>query len=315
MKENPDIDELLNSFIDGELAAGQISEVERLVARDENIAQRLRELQKCKMLLGSLPRAEAPAEVLQEVKASLSGGTLVCERPAASDEQAGTRRLPIRRLASVAAMIALAAVLTAVIYTTVGPETVPYVAGQIEPGAKVAAASEFSGRLELKTSALVAVDAFINSAIEDNGLSASVVASRRQDKRVYSLNCSKKGLDMLLADLEDVWDEIDLAKLSVDTEVFAVPAVVDAVTTEQIAEIVDQDNPERRIEVARDFAALNSIAEHMPGKEIMAAVDGGNRSLMTIPKPLLTGERQATTRSVGQPEDKKTVRLTIIVKR
>ena len=49
MKENPNMDELLNSFIDGELPARQQTEVQRLIAHDEKIAQRVRQLQKSKM--------------------------------------------------------------------------------------------------------------------------------------------------------------------------------------------------------------------------------------------------------------------------
>lgn len=305
MKENPDIDELLNSFIDGELTGGQRMEVERLIASDESIARRLRELQKCQVLMGSLPCAEAPAKVLEGLRASLSGGTLLSERPVTSGERAGTRRL-----LAAAAMIALAVVLTAVIHTILAPETAPDV---MKPRPGLAAASGFSGRLELKTNALVAVDAFIKRAIENNNLSASAVPARQEEQRVYFLECSKDDMNLLLADLEYMWGELDSATLFVDSEVFGRPEVVNAVTTEQIAEIIDQDSTEGRIGLAKDFAALNSIAEHMPGKEIMAAIDGESRSLITIPKPLLTGKRKTITKPPGQEQDEKTVRLTIIV--
>ena len=313
MRQNPDIDELLNSFIDGELTAGQKTEIERLITRNENIAQRLRQLQKCKMLMGSLPRAEAPVSILEGIKASLDGRTMPAERQVTSHVRAVKRHLPARRVLSTAAMIGLVAVLTAVIYTTVGPETVPDVAEPIEPRAGVVATSGFSGRLELRTSALVAVDAFINSVIEDSGLSAPVVPTRRQDKRIYSLNCSREDLNLLLVNLEYIWDELDLATLFVNTEEFGRPVAVEAVTTEQISEIVDQDSPERRVKVAKDFAALNSIAEYLPGKEVMAAIDDGDRSLITIPKPVLTGPQKTAEKPSGQAQGAKMVHLTIVV--
>ena len=177
MKENPDIDELLNSFIDGELTDGQRMEVERLIAGDESIARRLRELQKCQVLMGSLPRAEAPAKVLEGLRASLSGGTLVSERPATLGERANTRPLLIRRVLAAAAVIGLAVVLTAVINVIVAPEPGSEVT---ERGPGLAAAPGFSARLELKTGSLVAVDAFIKRAIENNGLSVSTAPERSQ---------------------------------------------------------------------------------------------------------------------------------------
>lgn len=333
MKGNPDmdthasggIDELLNSFIDGELTARQQTEVERLIAHDAKIAQRLRQLQQCKMLVGSLPHAEAPAEVLEDIKAALAMRTLPDEHLPTFDERAGKRQLLVRRLLSAAAMFGLVAVLAAVIYTIVATRTVPEgpVAVDdrqplekievIEPGPSVAAATRFSGRLELKTSALTAVDAFINRAIEDSGLSDSTGPARRQDKRIYPLSCSRQDLNLLLAVLGNIWSELDSATLFVDTEVFGRQVAVDAVTPEQIVEIVNQNNSERTIEVAKDFAALNNMAEHVPGRDIIAAIEDGSRSLITIPKPVLTGKQGTIRKPVGQAEDKETVHLTIIV--
>lgn len=217
-REEHNVEELLNSFIDGELTQRQRDEVERLIADDARIAQRLRELQKSKMLVGSLPRAEAPAEMADEIKASLEGMTLSGQRAERFDERAGARHLLVRKVLAAAAMIGLVAILSAVVYTIVAPESVPPAAG-------------FRGRLELKTSNLAAVDSFIKKAIEDNGLKYSSPGSRR-DKSVYALSCSREGLNLLLADLENIWERFDSATLFVETKVF------DGVDTEQIAEIV-----------------------------------------------------------------------------
>ena len=155
-REESNIEELLNSFIDGELTQREANEVERLIADDARIAQRLRELQKSKMLVGSLPRAEAPAEMAEQIKASLERRTLPAQQLQHLDELAGVKQLLVRKILAAAAMIVLVAVLGAVIYTIVAPESVPPAAG-------------FRGRLELKTTDLVAVDAVIKRAIEDNG--------------------------------------------------------------------------------------------------------------------------------------------------
>ncbi|MHC4751097.1 MAG: anti-sigma factor family protein [Planctomycetota bacterium] len=323
MKENPDMDkyasnerieELLNSFMDGELTAKQQTEVEQLIAHDAKIAQRLRQLQKCKILVGSLPCAEAPAELLEDITTSLAGGKSFGEQAPTFDERAATKYLLIRKVLAAAAMIGLAAVLAVVIHSIVAPRSIPE--GPVAMSSVIASPG-FSGRLELKTTALVAVDAFINRAIEDNGLSDSISPAVRQDRRIYPLSCTREGLNLLLADLGDIWTELDSATLFVDTEVFGRQVVVDAVTTEQIAEIVDQEGSDRRIELAKDFAALNNIAEHLPGREILSAMEGGNRNLISqlrVPKPLLTtGERKTISKPTDQMENKETVRLTIIV--
>ena len=324
MKENPEIDEMLNSFIDGELTARQQTEVQRLMAHDAKIAQRLRQLQKCKMLVNSLPVVEAPDEILEDVKASLVKRTLLGEQGSDFDERVGARHLLVRKVMAAAAMIGLVAVLATVVYTILAPESVlegpvaiegRKLPGEIEavrPGPSMVA-MEFNGRLELKTSALVAVDAFINRAIEDNGLSGSISPARQQDKSVYSLRCSQDGLNLLLADLDSIWEKFDSATLSVETEAFGRQVVVEAVTAEQIAEIVNQDSLQRRTEVARDFALLNDTAERLPGREILAAIDGRSRNLITIPKPVLTSSQRTTKKQAGQAEDKQKVHLVIVV--
>ena len=320
MKENPEmdmnasnerIDELLNSYIDDELTAEQKAEVESLVDHDTKIAQRLRQFQKCRILVSSMPYAEAPVSVLEGVKASLAGRALSSEKQPAYEKQAGKKFVLIRKVLAAAAMIALAAVLSAVIHRFVPLQTAPE-----ESVARTVAASGFSGRLELKTSALNAVDAFIKSAIDDNGLAASINPERRQSRRIYSLNCSREGLNLLLADLDDIWSEFDSATLFVNTEVFGVQTVVDAVTTEQIADIAGQENSVRRIELAKDFGVLNNIAENLPDKEIRAAIDAGNSNLTQqwrMLKPVLTSTQKSVQKPADQVQDKQKVRLTIIL--
>ena len=321
------IDELLNSFIDGELTAREQTEVERLRTNDVRIAQRLQELEKCKMLVGSLPRAEAPSRILEGVKASLAGTSIAppVEEPA-YDQRAGRIHLLGRKLLSAAAMIGLLAVLAGVIYTIMAPQTAsegprvvvdhqpPVNAEVVRPGPGAADTLAFSGKLELRTDVPTEVGTIINTSIKENGLSDSIGDVREQDKRIHYVRCSREALNSLLADLEDIWPRLDSATMFIDTKVFGRQVEVDAVTTGQIVEIIDQDSSERRIALARDFGLLNSMAENLPGGEILSAIEGEGPGLMIIPKPILVSSRNAK-KPADEAEDKKTVRLTIIVSR
>jgi len=325
MKENPNMDELLNSFIDGELPARQQTEVQRLIAHDEKVAQRLRQLQKCKMLLSSLPVAEAPPQILENVKTSLARRTLLVEQPTAFDEHIGARHLLGRKLFAAAAMLGLVGILTAVVYTIVAP-TVPQgpvavepreqlpIVEAVEPSPTIVAAAPFSGRLELQTNYLPAVVAFINRAIEENIPSDEWIASDRSDVREpHALICSSESFNLLLAELGNIWDKLDSATLVVDTEVFGQQVVVDAVTAEQIAGIVNQDDSQRRIEVAKDFAVLNNIAEYLPGTRVLTAIDDTTVGLITPPKPVLTSNQETIKKSATGAEADKNIRLIITV--
>ena len=333
MKENPDmdtnaynerIDELLNGYIDDELTVERQAEVERLIDQDTKIAQRLRQLQKCQILVASMPYAEAPASVLEGVRAVMVGGSVSSQKQPAYEEQAGRKYVLLRKVLAAAAMITLAAVLSVVIHRIVPPRNTPEgsvavenrTAESIKP-ARMLATSGFSGRLELKTSALNAVDAFIKSSIDDNNdLSASINPERRQSRRIYSVSCTREGLNSLLDDLDNIWTELDSATLFVNTETFGTQTVVNAVTTKQIAEIAGQESSERRIELAKDFAVLNNLAENLPDKEIQVAIEAGDSSLTQqwrIFKPVLTSNQKAVKKPAEPAQEKQTVRLTIIL--
>lgn len=310
MKEEMSIDELLNGFVDGELTSRQETEVQRLIDKDPQIAGQLQQLQKCKTLIGSLPTANAPVQMLDNIKASLEAKSHKGQPEYISPEPNRTRIS--QRILALAALIGLVVVLTAVLYTISPDNTVSE-----KPDITAAAVEDFHGKLELKTSDFVAVDAFIKRVIEDNGLSGSFTPIRESNKRIYSVKCSEKGMNLLLTDLRKIWNKLDTATFSVNTEVFGEKVVVDAITTEQIAEIIGQRDSNRYIEVAKDFAILNSMTQNLPGREIASALEVNNDSLITIPKPVLTsnskpqGVKEPTLRSDGQ----ETIELTIIVNR
>lgn len=327
MKENPNIEELLNSFVDGELTQRERIEVQRLISHDAQIANRLQQLQKCKMLVSSLPSAEAPADVLEEIKTSLEERTLLRRQPERFDARAGARHLLVRRVLAAAAMIGLVAVLGAVVYTIVAPEAGPerpiIVKEVRQPDAEVTevappptiVAKGFSGRLELKTADFAVVDPLIARAIIDNGLLEKVSPTTQTDESVYTFSCSREALGLLLADLGNIWEKFDSATLFVDSEQFGRQVAVGGVRVEQIAEIVNQDSFENRVKVAKDFAVLNNMAERLPAKETLVAIEDESGDLVLLPKPpkprLTSGEGRP--KKPSQTEDEEKAHLTIVV--
>jgi hypothetical protein len=210
--ENENIEELLNSFIDGELTEKEQTRVKQLVSRNADVARRLRELRNSKMLVSSLPREEAPAQILENVKVLLEIGTQSVERSWSqepSDSRKGARHLMFRKVLAAAAMVGLVAVLSMVVYTIVAPEPVPEAA---------VPALAFDGRLELKTNALSTVNEFIKKAIEDNGLSNSIRIERHRGTHAYSITCSRENLKLLLSDLAEIWEKCNSKTLLVNTK-------------------------------------------------------------------------------------------------
>jgi hypothetical protein len=335
--EIPNIDELLNSFIDGELDQRHQTEVQRLLKHDQRIAERLLTLQKCKRLVSSLPYTEAPQEMLGDIKASLKERKLLVsavrrdyaegEQPARGEqrrrEREGARHLLVRRLTAAAAMIGLVAVLAAVIYSIVAPEVtttdMPVAVekpAEIQPRevAAIEKPAEFTGRLELKTSSPLEVAAFINKAIEYNITSderTAAVPGKLRESHV--LICSRQNLRSILADLGTIWDKFDSATLFIETDRPEGQIVVDAVAPEQIIEIAKQDDFETQIKTAKYFAAMNNMAKLSPGREVLTAIDNSSPDLITIPKPVLTSSEKTIKKPPAQAEDSRKVHLTITV--
>ena len=328
--EYPNIDELLNSFIDDELPARQRTEVQRLITHDSRAAQRLRQLQSCKMLLGSLPRTQAPSDMAEQVKASLQIRAPLVQQPSTFKIRQGTRHLLVRKLAATAAMIALIAALAVTVYTIVAPDgsveepvaiedwgqparqaPPPLTsADQKSAGRADLSAAGFNGRLELRTAALTAVDAFINRAIEDNPLLDCKAPQRQGTRSVYALSCSREGLNLLLADLGNIWERFDSATLFVETDQPGRQVAVDRVILEQILEIVNQDNLETRIELARDFAVLNNT-----DRPALADRKGDLTTIpRPIPKPVLTSSEKTIKHPPASLKDKtEELTLTVVV--
>jgi len=67
MRYEENIEQLLNGFIDGQLTPREQTELKRLMRNDAQLEKRLAQLQKCRMLLASLPVEKAPDGLIERV--------------------------------------------------------------------------------------------------------------------------------------------------------------------------------------------------------------------------------------------------------
>jgi hypothetical protein len=225
-----------------------------------------------------------------------------------------------------AAVIALVGVLATVVYDIVipgspegsGPESFVE-APQPVTGLEYAAAPspkapEFYGRVELITASFAGVDSVIRRTIDYYGLSASPILGAEQGDNTtsYTVSCDRGTLSLLLADLRDVWNELDSATLYVSTATPAEKLAIEAVTAEQIVAIVGQNTAEARLEVARDFALMNQMDQLIPGREVLAAAEPATLTL-AAPKPILTSRDTMRSKRAGETESDRNIHLTIVI--
>jgi len=336
--ENENIDELLNGYLDGELSARQQIEVQRLIAHSHQAARRLEQLERCKLLVSSLPPAEPPAGMLEGIKASAENQRTVGEVREPAGGRAGARQLLARRLLAAAAMIGLVAILGAVVYSILAPRpTERTIAGKLwdrtavekrtagtagttadsgERGGSEAGAAVlmFDGRLVVRTADFEAADAYLNRVIKENIRSKYVVEKQPGLTSTYILNCSRDGANEVLAEMEGLWDKFDSAVFSLRTGRFADSVEISGVRARQITALLNQHTANSRIRLAKDFAVMNGVDELVPAREILAQMEPGRGDLLSIPKPVLTSGEKIPKTAVEQEQSEPGVRLTIVLK-
>jgi hypothetical protein len=331
MKPNPNLDELLSSFMDGELSPRQRTEVQRLAAHDEQVARRLRQLQNCRTLFCSLPAAKAPNDLLDQIKVSLERHSLLQEPPVVRKRSIGAWHLAFRRLVAAAAVLVLMGVLGVVVYQIVAP---------VQPGAMPLASdvrnssvgardrtivtplavadAGFSGRLELRTARLAYADAFVARAIENSGLSGRDESDIAGNRRVYRVTGTRESVNRFVASLGGVWQSFEDAVLQVDRpENGRTPVIVEGVTPDQAAGIVAQNSTQASVEAAAGYAVMNRVAKAMPGGEIRSLMPDDPSALFaafTIPLPKETGPGSSVPIARVRPEGKAQVSLTIVLR-
>ena len=329
-EQNPKIEELLNSYIDDELSADERSEVQRLVHEDHTIAQRLRQLERCKAMVSSLPPAEPPAAVVAGVKQLLRNHSADTSKSKHIESRRGARHLFVRQVLAASIIIGLVGILGAVVYKIVGPEgtatpivvvnpmpTVKPAVMPVETQKAVAVAEDTTSiglySLQLQTADFTAVDAYVNKLLEESPWLRYEATKDQPGKSAYRILCSRGGLEAMMSDLATVWSKFDSTTLIVRTDNVGQDVTVASVKPEQIADIARQDTIDGRVKLAKDFAVLNRVEQITPDEKMLAATERPMPELTTIPKPVLTsGDKNAATAPKGA-WDQVQVDLNIVV--
>jgi hypothetical protein len=339
-EKDPKTDELLNSYLDGELSSRDCAEVQRLVSEDASIARRLRQLERCRILVSSLPPAKPPAELVSGIKELLRSRSAGVEGLEHIERLRGARHLLARQVLAAVVMIGLFGLMGAVVYKIVSPERAvsPTVAVQpavvrqaphpeqsrgITPEAlpvetvKTVAAEDKTGvglySLQLQTADFVAVDAFVNKLLDESSWLNYEVTKEERSRSVYRVLCSRGGLEALVSDLATVWSKFDSATLVVHTEDIGRYVAVEQVRPEQITDIAKKDTLDGRVKLAKDFAVLNTVEQVSSEGRMLALVDRVYPELTTIPRPVLTSGEKRVAPVPESPSQWVRVDLNIVV--
>lgn len=334
------IEELLNGYIDDELTDRERTEVKRLIKHDRVIAEELAQLQKIRQLLGAVPIETAPEGLLDDVKRSLERQFILKDLSKDSAAAAGARHLLLRRVLTAAAMLILPlGVLAWVVFGIIMPEPAPdktaaartvetpdgsagFKGGPLvasdsptQPADEsVQAAKPFNAAITMKTNESIAVNAFLEKAIYNNGLYDYMIPKRQADRSSYRISCRMDKAIALLSDLNNAWDRCKFTSLAVYGEKITPTVLVDDVRLEQVITVFKYDR-QQRSEIAKDLSRFNAMVADMPGRNILdtMAKEQEAEFALSIPvEPILTSNRK-TSNAESRRQTDETIVLTITV--
>jgi hypothetical protein len=310
MKNEYELDQLLNAYIDGQCSLREQNEVKRLIAHDAHAAQRLNELEKCKLLLQSLPAEKAPAGILNNAIAQLSSKDEPEEVWRPKRQFFGIIQLFLRKSIAAAALLLLVSGLLIMIgYIVAPPQSTTIVNNPLPPPGneitqpnETRVASVYAARLELKAKTPEAAYAMGNM-LKENFAADDVIETIQTQSTAYVVNCTSEKIAGLSKDLQLLWKDFSDARLFVDANEPGKAVVVNNVKPDQFANILSQNNLETQIKAASYFAFINNIGTATSQNPITG---GTISSPNNVPPPRLA-QTQRTNPAVPPP----IIRLTI----
>ena len=299
-------DELLNSFVDGELSPRQRTEVKRLAVHDQSIAERIRRIENVRNLLRSLPREDPPEEIADNVRLLLERQSLLGER----DAHHGDRRRHyaiLSKVRAVAAVLLLMGALVVLIHNIISPLDSPGDAGVAQnlpqdevPDPGPAPVTTIDSTYELHMAKSTDLAHVLDEAVADLGLTAQVSRQIQTDQEIYRFECEKQDLGKVLASLQRVWGAVDSARFVVSPGPEDAAVVVESADPRMVARVLDQDTPAHRFSLAQKMAAAP------PDRVPLATGD-----VPPITRPVLTSGAEVPQGMASMMAGKGKVRLTI----
>lgn len=323
------IEELLSNYIDDELTERERNEVKRLIGHDADVRRKFEQLRKIKVLLNLAPVSLPPDNILENVKNQIERQVLLGDYSLHKRPDAGRKHLILRRALTAAAVLVLVAALAWVIMDILIPRSEP--AAPVAMNRKVETKREvlyekpvfadtpvkrtlpFYAKLELTTTKLQTVDAFISKMILSSDMFDMITSvDRRADTTSYSINCSRQDVTALLAQIAPAWAQCQNVQLSIAGETVDSLVTIDNVSIDQTIDVFSIAQPQKRRKIVKEMAHLNQMTQPSQYQKAIAQNTNTTSNLLRPTQPVLTTARRPST----PPKKSKTtdpVNLTIIV--
>ena len=314
-EDKTDIDELLSCYLDGELSKRQHVEVQRLIEHDADVAGRLAQMRKQKLLLMSLPVETAPSTIFEDINRALERKLILDNYEEQAQESRGRRSLYYMRAATAAIVLALLGVLTVIVVNIVSPVSGPktYVQndrpGKVEtvekPGVLPAGAGSvvladgdiFNADLLLRTDESVAMINFVRKAIYNADLLDEMTVDKQALQTVYTVSADPERVGILIAELQGAWQNCIEPSLSIAADDSKL--VIENVTPGQVRSVLVQSRNDKRIQLARAYYDLNQSGK--TDDDVLLALQQELANAPTISSPVKPGYTSNERNAIADP--------------
>ena len=291
MNEHTHIDELLTGFIDGELNPREETKVQRLISRDPDVARRLKRIERGRFLLNSLPRTDAPQEVIDNVRHLLERRSLLANSTLETQPDRRHVWFVLNRpyISTVAAVVMLFLMLSALIYHIVKPldrTEISVAVGPATPLTDVHGSSvrHFEGSMQWVCTDMEGMANRLDQFLREFQAGFRHDVQPDPDNRlVYSIQFSNQVPRPFLERLDHMMQTCHRVDLLMDDGPFSTLADV---TASQVAMIVRAKTHETRHDIVEDTAVANRLDTHT----VVPVDDSNQLNEVSIPTPVLAGE-------------------------
>ncbi len=338
MKDFEQLEELLNSYIDGELDERKANEVKRLIDNDKQARKTYDSLHRCRQLLSSLSHTSAPEGFCESVTRDLERNILLADTEVYHNKK-GKRRLVFRKMMTAAAMLALVAALSYVVFDIFVPKTArqkfadnvlsrkkpqllyekPFAqAPEPEQVKEVPAlkgpAVPLVARLTLVTESPVETDWLIGKALMNTALFDKTLSVDRKTGYIkYVLSCDRNSLVSLLGELNFIWPKCSDAALEVGTEQQGKYITVNNISARQTLDICRADTYNQRVRMASDIAMINQVAVADVLKDYLAKQNADSEFIVPD-KPVLTSSENPLKTQPQETSEPASFTITVLAK-
>jgi hypothetical protein len=238
------------------------------------------------------------------------------------DPKAGHRHLLLRKLTAAAAVLLLVGFMTIVVVNILTPakEAEQFALDDVKnkyiDSVKLAPEQDYTlladsveyklfyAELTVEVLDVVSMNEYLQKVFYDNDLIDSTVPIRNPQFSRYVIKADKQRVNMLLSDLDRVWDKFHDVRLTIFGDRPDSSLILPNAEVEDISAILNNNADKDYVQIARDYARNKELYDSLPGRDIVELAYDVATSRPEPVRPSLASVQAGTGKAVSGEQSK-----------